>query len=77
LSGYGVRIASLVMAVYCVVTAMFFHQNFADQDQMIQFLKNVMIAGGLLQITRFGAGAFSLDARFGRVRAYGPRLDER
>ena len=32
LSGYGVRIASLVMAVYCVVTAMFFHQDFADQN---------------------------------------------
>jgi putative oxidoreductase len=77
LSGYGVRIASRVMAVYCVVTAMFFHQNFADQNQMIQFLKSVMIADGLLQITCFGAGAFSLDARFGRVRAYGLRLDER
>jgi putative oxidoreductase len=44
---------------------------------MIQFLKNVMIPGGLLQITCFGAGALSLDARFERVRAYGPRLDER
>jgi putative oxidoreductase len=30
---------------------------------MIHFLKNVMIAGGLLQITYFGAGAWSLDAR--------------
>jgi putative oxidoreductase len=33
---------------------------------MIHFLKNVMMAGGLLQITYFGAGAFSLDARSGR-----------
>jgi putative oxidoreductase len=30
---------------------------------MIHFLKNVMMAGGLLQITYFGAGAFSLDGR--------------
>ncbi len=36
---------------------------------MIHFLKNVMMAGGLLQITYFGAGAFSLDARFGRSAA--------
>ena len=63
LSGYQVRFASLVMAVFSVVTAVFFHHNFADQNQMIHFLKNVMMAGGLLQITYFGAGAFSLDAR--------------
>jgi putative oxidoreductase len=63
LSGYRVRAASLALAVFSVVAAVFFHNNFADQNQMIHFLKNVMIAGGLLQITYFGAGAFSLDAR--------------
>ncbi|MFM0226894.1 DoxX family protein [Paraburkholderia dipogonis] len=67
LSGYRTRAVSLAMAVFCVVTALFFHHNFADQNQMIHFLKNVMMAGGLLQITYFGAGAFSLDARAGRT----------
>ncbi|SOE74244.1 putative oxidoreductase [Burkholderia sp. OK233] len=67
LSGYRARVVSLAMAVFCVVAAMFFHHNFADQNQMIHFLKNVMMAGGLLQITYFGAGAFSLDARSGRT----------
>ena len=62
LSGYRARTVSLGMAVFCVVTALFFHHNFADHNQMIHFLKNVMMAGGLLQITWFGAGAFSLDA---------------
>ena len=63
LSGYRVRFAALVLAVFSVLAAVFFHRNFADQNQMIHFLKNVMMAGGLLQITYFGAGAFSLDAR--------------
>ena len=63
LSGYQVRLASLVLAIFSVVTAVSFHRNFSDQNQMIHFLKNVMMAGGLLQITYFGAGAFSLDAR--------------
>jgi putative oxidoreductase len=63
LSGYRVRLASLVMAVFSLATAFFFHRNFGDQNQMIHFLKNVMIAGGLFQITYFGAGAWSLDAR--------------
>jgi len=67
LSGYRARTVSLAMAVFCVVTALFFHHNFADQNQMIHFLKNVMMAGGLLQITYFGAGAFSLDARARRT----------
>jgi putative oxidoreductase len=43
-----------------------FHSNFADQNQMIHFLKNVMMAGGLLQIVAFGAGALSLDGRFSK-----------
>ena len=67
LSGYRARAVSLAMAVFCVVTAIFFHHNLADQNQMIHFLKNVMMAGGLLQITWFGAGAFSMDARSRRV----------
>ena len=67
LSGYRARAVSLGMAVFCLVTAMVFHHNFADQNQMIHFLKNVMMAGGLLQITWFGAGAFSLDALTGRT----------
>jgi putative oxidoreductase len=66
LSGYRVRFASLAMAVFSLAAAVFFHRNFADQNQMIHFLKNVMIAGGLLQIAYFGAGAWSLDARYAK-----------
>ena len=50
------------------MTAVSFHNNFADQNQMIHFLKNVMIAGGLLQIVGFGAGAISVDNRLSRER---------
>ncbi len=57
LSGYRARLVALVMAVFAVATAIFFHRNFADQNQMIHFLKNVMIAGGLLQITYFGTAS--------------------
>ena len=54
--------------LFSLATAVSFHSNFADQNQMIHFLKNVMIAGGLLQIAAFGAGAFSIDNR-GRATA--------
>ncbi|MFJ2991309.1 DoxX family protein [Pandoraea sp. NPDC087047] len=62
ISGYRARPVSLILALFSFATAVFFHHNFADQNQMIHFLKNVMMAGGLLQITYFGAGAFSLDS---------------
>lgn len=75
LSGYRARAVSLGMAVFCVVTAIFFHHNFADQNQMIHFLKNVMMAGGLLQITYFGAGALSLDARSRRTGSVASALN--
>jgi putative oxidoreductase len=63
IAGYQARSVALALAVFSLAAAASFHNNFADQNQMIHFLKNVMMAGGLLQIFAFGAGAFSLDAR--------------
>ncbi|WMT76448.1 DoxX family protein [Bradyrhizobium sp. Ash2021] len=63
LLGFRVGPVAIVVALFTLATAIVFHRNFADQNQMIHFLKNVMLAGGLLQIAHFGAGAFSLDAR--------------
>ena len=42
-----------------LATAIFFHHNFADQNRMIRFLKNVASTGGLLNIAYFGAGPVS------------------
>src|SRR5216683_2008572 len=54
---------AVALAAFSIATALSFHANFADQNQMIHFLKNVMMAGGLLQIAAFGAGAVSIDNR--------------
>jgi putative oxidoreductase len=63
IAGFQTRLVAIVLALFCFATALSFHSNFADQNQMIHFLKNVMIAGGLLQIASFGAGAISVDSR--------------
>jgi putative oxidoreductase len=68
IAGYQVRAVAIALAVFSVVAGMAFHTNFADQNQMIHFLKNVMLAGGLLEIAAFGAGAFSLDSRLSTGR---------
>ena len=59
--GYRARYVAAALALFSLATAISFHSNFADQNQMIHFLKNVMMAGGLVQIVAFGAGALSID----------------
>jgi len=61
--GFRTAEAALALAVFTLAAAVFFHHHFADQNQMIHFLKNIMMAGGLLQIVHFGAGQYSVDAR--------------
>jgi putative oxidoreductase len=48
------------------VTGLIFHSALGDQNQLIHFLKNLAMAGGLLQVAAFGAGAYSLDAKAAR-----------
>jgi putative oxidoreductase len=61
--GYRTRLVGFALAVFTIVAGLMFHSNFADQTELIDFMKNVAIAGGLLQLTAFGGGALSLDAR--------------
>jgi putative oxidoreductase len=63
LLGFRVRWAAAVLAVFCLATAFSFHAHFADQNQLMHFLKNIAIAGGMLQVVALGGGRFSLDAR--------------
>jgi putative oxidoreductase len=65
--GFRTRIAAAGLAVFCIAAALGFHSNFGEQNQLFHFLKNVAMAGGLLQVVAFGAGRFGLDAR--RVQA--------
>jgi putative oxidoreductase len=59
--GFKTKIAALALAAFTLVAAFAFHFNFADQIQMIMFLKNIAITGGLLYVVAFGAGRYSLD----------------
>jgi putative oxidoreductase len=59
--GYQTRIAALAGAAFCIFTAVLFHNNLADQTQMIMFLKNFSIAGAFLMFFANGAGKLALD----------------
>ncbi|WP_342316881.1 DoxX family protein [Lysobacter sp. FW306-1B-D06B] len=61
--GFQTRLVAAVLAGFTLATGVIFHNNFADQMQMIMFLKNVSIAGAFLMLVANGAGGFSIDVR--------------
>ncbi|HHQ4939727.1 DoxX family protein [Aeromonas veronii] len=64
--GLFTRSLSVLLAGFTLMAAFIFHYQPAEQMQMLMFMKNVSVAGGFLALAAAGAGAFSLDARFGK-----------
>ena len=64
--GYKARWAAIALAGFTVLAAVLFHADFSDQMQMILFMKNWAITGGLLLVYVYGAGELSMDRRLGR-----------
>jgi uncharacterized membrane protein YphA (DoxX/SURF4 family) len=69
LFGFQARIAAAGLAVWCIVTALVGHTNFADADTQIQFMKNVAMSGGFIFIAAFGPGAYALARAWRRPPA--------
>lgn len=63
IAGWHTRATALLLAGFSVLSAALFHNHFADQIQMIMFLKNLAIAGAFLVVAANGAGPLSVDAR--------------
>ena len=72
--GYQTRIAAAVFCLFCLATAVFFHLNFADPNQIFHFIKNLVMTGGLLQVVTYGAGALSIDNLTSKSRAQAVRV---
>jgi len=63
LLGFKTRWVAAVLAAFTIGSALVAHTHFADQMQMIHFMKNLAIAGGLLLFVQHGAGSPSVDRR--------------
>jgi putative oxidoreductase len=63
LLGFKARWAAAALAGFSLLAALIFHRNFADQMQMINFMKNLAMAGGLLMVVAHGPGAPSIDSK--------------
>ena len=68
--GYYTRAAALLLAGFCLATAILFHGRLGDRNQLLHFEKDMAIAGGLLVLFAHGAGAWALDALPTRARGY-------
>jgi len=66
LFGFKTRWVAAILALFTVAAALIAHTNFADQSQMINFMKNLSIAGGFLTFVKYGAGSASIDAKLER-----------
>ena len=61
--GLFTRWTAAALAGFSLLTALLFHTGLADQNQLIHFMKNLAMAGGLIFVWLHGAGRFSLDSR--------------
>jgi putative oxidoreductase len=61
LLGWRTRPIALILAAWCIGTAVIAHSNFGDQNQLIHFMKNIGLAGGFLYAFAYGGGRYSID----------------
>ena len=66
--GYRTQISAIILAIFCLATALIFHYDFANQMQTIAFLKNIGLAGGFLFLAVNGPKEWAVDRKKKYVR---------
>lgn len=61
LLGFQTRWAAAVLAIFALLTGFLIHLPVGDLPNMINFYKNLSIAGGFLYLVAYGAGGISID----------------
>jgi putative oxidoreductase len=61
LVGFMIRWAAALLILLCFGTAFGVHLPAGDMDNMVNFYKNLVMAGGFLYVMAFGAGAIAFD----------------
>ena len=66
--GYRTQISAIILAIFCLATALIFHYDFANQMQTVAFLKNFGLAGGFLFIATNGPKEWAIEKKKKYVR---------
>jgi putative oxidoreductase len=77
LLGFYGRAGSVLLILFLIPTTLIFHNFWAaeaaqQQNQMIHFMKNLAIMGGLFMVTALGTDGLSLDRWMNRARVARP-----
>jgi len=72
LTGFGARCGAALLIIFLIPTTLIFHNFWAlegmqQQIQMIMFMKNLAIMGGLFFVISFGAGPLAVGCRCGKT----------
>jgi putative oxidoreductase len=59
--GWQARVGAATLGLFCLATAILFHMNFANRNELLHFDKDLAIAGGMFVLMVRGAGSWSLD----------------
>ena len=54
--GYRARPVAVLLAEWCLMTALIFHRQFFDLDALMNFFKNLTMAGGFLWLAKADPG---------------------
>jgi len=60
-AGFLSRFGAVALGLFCLATAFLFHTNFASQNELLHFEKDLAIAGGMFVLAVRGAGSISID----------------
>ncbi len=66
--GYQTKLASSILALFCLMTGFIFHFDLSNQMQIIALLKNIGLAGGLLFLIANGPKQYVLIKKKKYVR---------
>ena len=61
-TGVQLRPAAIALGLFCLATAVLFHTNFANRNELLHFEKDLAIAGGMFALALCGAGRWSVAA---------------
>jgi putative oxidoreductase len=67
--GWQARLGAMALGLFCLATAIVFHNNFANRNELLHFEKDLAIAGGMFVLMLHGSGRWSIDAIWQEKRA--------
>jgi putative oxidoreductase len=67
--GFYGRYGSAALGLFCLATAVLFHNNFSIRNELLHFEKDIAIAGGMFTLMISGPGRWTLERWLRPIKA--------